>query len=194
MIRFRFLGAALAAGLLTMAEPVQAQAPAASGVYGGFAPRFVPLDVWTRMLSRPETAPGAFSVAAPADSVWAALGEVLKRFDVPLAYADRAAGEMGVVRTKLYRRMGKEPLSNFLRCGEGLTGPNADTYMVYLSAVGMIKAGSDGTTTVLTLISGDAVDVPNGRNEVVPCTTSGQFEEKVAKAVRKRLGVDQNRE
>ncbi|MBL8987539.1 MAG: hypothetical protein JNJ80_14805, partial [Gemmatimonadetes bacterium] len=60
--------------------------------------------------------------------------------------------------------------------------------------VGMIKAGSDGTTTVLTLISGDAVDVPNGRNEVVPCTTSGQFEEKVAKAVRKRLGVDQNRE
>lgn len=173
------------------ARPAYAQ-PAASGVFGGFAPRFVPLEVWTRMLTRPESAPGAFVVAAPADSVWVALGEVLKRFDVPVGYADRAAGETGVIKVKLYRRMGKEPLSNYLRCGEGLTGPNADTYVMYLSAVGMIKAGADGKTTVLTLISGDAIDVPNGRNDVVPCTSSGQFEAKVAKAVRKRLGVPEN--
>ena len=59
--------------------------------------------------------------------------EVFKAFDIPVSYSDQTAGELGTVKAKVMRRLGKEPLSNYLRCGEGLTGPNADSYVVYLS-------------------------------------------------------------
>ena len=165
-------------------------APATSGVAGGFNSRFIPVEIWTRMLERPENAAdGGFVVDASPDSVWVALTDVLKRFEVPFTYNDRAAGEMGIVKAKLYKRIGKSALSDFLRCGEGTSGPNADMYVVYVSIAAFVKAGTGNQTSGAAFIGGEAVDLPNGRNDVVPCTSSGQFETKIANAVRKRLGL-----
>jgi len=179
----------LLSGLALRADVV-AQQPSAppSGQYGGLSSRFIPTDIWTRMLERPEDAPSSFTVTASRDSAWVALQDAFKQLDVPLDFSDKVAGEMGTVRAKLYRRLGKAPVSDFLRCGEGISGPNADSYVVYLSVVGFVRPAQDGGTTVVALITGQAVDLPNGRNDVVPCTTTGKLEDKVAKSVIKRLG------
>lgn len=176
---------------LAVAVPAAGQSvnPTSIGNSSGWASRFLPGDIWVRMMTRPDgTGAEGFTVAAPPDSVWAALTDVMKQLDVPISFTDRAAGEMGTLKTKAYKRFAKSAISEYLRCGEGMNGPNADTYMVYLSAAAMMKAGTDGTVRVLPVILGDAVDLPNGRNDVIPCTTSGRFEDRLEKAVRKRLG------
>jgi len=93
------------------------------------------------------------------------------------------------VQTKTMRRLGKEALSVYLRCGEGLTGPNADSYVVYLSVAGFVKPAADNQLTVAVLVTAHAIDLPNGRNEVMYCHTTGRLEDRVGKAVQKRLGI-----
>lgn len=181
------LGLALAVVPSMMAAQASST-PAVSGVAGGFNSRFIPMEIFSRMLERPEDNRDlTFKIAAPVDSVWVALTDVMKQFDIPVGYADRAAGEMGMVKTKTYKRLAKTALSDFLRCGEGSAGPNADMYVVYVSVATFVKAATGGETAVAAFIGGDAVDLPNGRNDVVPCTSSGQFEAKFATALKKRM-------
>jgi hypothetical protein len=149
--------------------------------------RFVPLDVWQRMLERPENAPEALVVGLDQDAAWAALEATFKELEVPIAFSDKAAGEMGMVRAKLYKRMGKHPISRYLRCGEGTAGPNADMYVVYVSVLGFVRPTPNGQRMLYAMIAGQAVDLPNGRNEMMDCTSSGQFETLVIKALTKRL-------
>jgi len=180
---------ALALMLVTPGVAVaQASSQAVSGVAGAFNSRFIPTDLFTRMLERPEGSRDAgFKIEAPVDSVWVAMTDVMKQLDVPVSYADRAAGEMGTVKAKTYKRLGKYALSDLLRCGEGASGPNADMYVVYVSVAAFVKAGAGGETSVVAFIGGDAVDLPNGRNDVVPCSSSGQFEGRFAAALKKRM-------
>lgn len=185
------IGHRLALALLLGAPALgtaQTNTPAVSGVAGAFNSRFIPTDLFTRMVERPEGSRDAsFRIEAPVDSVWVAMTDVMKQLDVPVSYADRAAGEMGTVKAKSYKRLGKYALSDLLRCGEGASGPNADMYVVYVSVAAFVKAGPGKETSVAAFIGGDAVDLPNGRNDVVPCSTSGQFEGKFAALLKKRM-------
>jgi hypothetical protein len=94
---------------------------------------------------------------------------------------------MGTTQTKLYRRMGKVPLSNYFRCGEGTTGPNADSYAVYLSLLAVVQPEKDGQVGVHTLIAAQAVDLAGGRNDAIDCTSTGRLELRVADDVKARL-------
>ncbi len=165
----------------------QQSAPSAASSIGHMASRFVPVGVWQRMLERPEDAPEALVVGVDQDVAWAALEGTFKDLGIPVKFSEKTAGEIGMVHEKLYKRMGKYPLSRFLRCGEGTAGPNAEMYVVYVSVLGFVRPTADGQRLLYALITGDAVDLPNGRNEVMQCTSSGQFEMLVVKALAKRL-------
>jgi hypothetical protein len=185
------VAAVLTAGIVTPGWAQQTNPTSISSSFGSSAPRFVPLDVWQRMLERPEDAPEAMIVEGTADVVWGALEGVFKELDVPTGFSDKSAGELGVVRAKLYKRMGKRSLSQYLRCGEGTAGPNADMYVVYVSVLGFVKPAGAGKQAAYGMITGHAQDLPNGRNDIVPCTSSGSFETLVVKALAKRLLVQQ---
>jgi hypothetical protein len=163
------------------------QAPPNVANAGGWVSRFVPAEIFQRMLERPERAPDALFLKVDTNAAWAAMETTLKELDVPAGFSDRSAGEMGAVKAKHYKRMGKASLSEYLRCGEGTAGPNADMYVVYVSVVGFVRTMPDGETGLQTMIAGQAVDLPNGRNEVIECTSSGQFESKAAKLLAKKL-------
>lgn len=161
--------------------------PRAPSSIGHMPSRFVPLDVLQRMQERPENAPEALVVELDQDAAWAALEATFKDLEVPVSFSDKGAGEMGMVRAKLYKRMGKQPISRYLRCGEGTAGPNADMYVVYVSVLGFVRPTASGQRMIYGMIAGQAVDLPNGRNEIMDCTSSGQFETLVIKALTKRL-------
>ncbi len=155
----------------------------------GVSSKFIPPELMARMMERPAELPSSVTVAGGRDAAWQALTEVFKSFEIPVSYSDPAAGEVGAIKAKIMRRLGKQPLSQYLRCGEGLTGPNADSYVVYFSIAGFVKAAPNNEVTVATLVTAHAIDLPNGRNDVMDCTTSGRLEEKIAKAVQLRLAV-----
>ncbi len=154
---------------------------------GGWVSRFVSADVLLRMRER-LTQIEPTDVAAPVDSVWTALKPALEGLGVKVAFEDPASRQMGSPQIKVFRRLGKAPLSSYLRCGDGITGPNADTYAVYLSLVSFVEPGStSGTARLYTLVSAQAEDVANGRNDLMPCTSAGTLERKIAGAVEKEL-------
>ncbi len=187
------IGTAVVALWIGAVGGLAGQTPVAvpSGSTGGFNSRFIPPEILSRMMERPSELPASVTVVAPRDSAWKALSEVLKGFDIAVSYSDPAAGEIGTIKSKIMRRLGKEPLSSYLRCGEGLTGPNADSYVVYLSLAGFVKPAADGQTTIATLLTAQAIDLPNGRNDVMDCTTTGRLESKIGKAVQIRLALQQ---
>lgn len=114
-------------------------------------------------------------VAGPADSVY----RVLKAFfaDVKLAMKEDepANHQLGVKRLRVSRRIGTKPVSAFLSCGEGITGANADLWHVFLNLGAQVSPAPKGSRLQI-LLSADAVDVPGGRSERVPCATTGRLE------------------
>lgn len=185
------IGAALVTLLVGVNGGLVAQNPTAipSGSTGAFSSRFIPPEILTRMMERPSELPSSIMVAAPRAEVWLALEEAFKALDIPVSYSDQAAGELGTVKAKVMRRLGKQPLSSYLRCGEGLTGPNADSYVVYLSVAGFVRPAANNQIAMATLVTAHAIDLPNGRNDVMYCTTTGRLEDKIGQAVQKRLGA-----
>lgn len=189
----RYLSVALLTASIFLVPDLVAQNPTSIANAGGWSSRFVPVSVLQRMLDRPERAPDALLISVEAEAAWHAMEATFKELGVPtdqgapVSFADRGAGELGVNNAKLYKRMGKAALSEYLRCGEGSAGPNADMYVVYVTVVGFVRPTKDGEIALQTMITGDAVDLPNGRNELLPCTSSGQFELKASKALTKRL-------
>jgi hypothetical protein len=174
---------------LLIAAPAAAQDPqSVPRGAGGWQSRFIPNDLWMRMQERPEGSEDAIVVSAPADSVWTALRATLDELSVPIGFEDRAAGEIGNAQAKLFRRLGKQRLSSYMRCGSGITGPNADTYQVYLSFVAFMKPLGEGRVAVAPFLTGLAIDVAGGRNDPVNCTSTGRLEANIGKGLRARLG------
>jgi hypothetical protein len=160
---------------------------ATSGVWGGASmSRFVPLDVLNRMRERPDALEDAFTVTARMDSAWGALRTTLTDLGVELSFEDPASGELGNAQLKLRRRLGKQPLSSLVRCGSGSTGPNADTYLVYLTVVAFVKPIDNGIA-ILPLVTGHAINPEAGRSDAVDCTSTGRLEKRIGEGVRARL-------
>jgi hypothetical protein len=177
-----------AIGLLA-AGPTAAQNP--QNIPSGssqWVSRFIPEDLLLRMQERPRDVADAIVLSASADSVWAALRATLDALGVPIGFDDRAAGEIGHPQAKLFRRLGKQRLSSYVRCGSGLTGPNADTYQVFLSFVTFMKPLGDGRVAVAPFLTGHAIDVAGARSDAVACTTTGRLEATIAEQLRERLG------
>jgi len=174
--------------LLGVSLRVQAQAARMSGVAASpISSRFVPSAIMDRMRERIDLPEANLLVSAPIDSVWIAYRAALDTLEVPVAFSEKAAGQMGTTQTKLYRRMGKVPLSSYFRCGEGSTGPNADSYAVYFSLLAVLRAENDGQVGVHTLVAAQAVNVAGASSDAIDCTSTGRLELRVADSVKARL-------
>ncbi|MGE0554002.1 MAG: hypothetical protein AB7R55_11285 [Gemmatimonadales bacterium] len=178
---------ALMAGALWATGSATAQNPRPGSGAGGLASRFIPLDVLVRMQERPSEIEAAVMVPGSIDSAWVALEATLDQLGVPVAFRDREAGEIGTPQAKLFRRLGKERLSTYLRCGSGMTGPNADSYAVYLSLVVFVDEVAGGEVAIRPYIAAFAVDVAGGRNDPLPCTTTGRLEKRIGNEVKLKV-------
>ncbi len=116
------------------------------------------------------------SVNGQADSVHRVLLKTLDELGLKIKDDQTAPRQVALVRHRLVRRMGKAPLSRYFSCGQGLTGPNADSWYVYLNFHSRIAAAATDKAQLNLEITADAVDVPGGRNDRVTCATTGQLE------------------
>lgn len=179
----------IAAAVAALSSTGRAQNPSSRGgtVGPGISSRFVPANIMERMREQADLPEANLLVTAPIESVWTAYRAALEALEVPVTFSEKAAWQMGTTQTKLYRRMGKQPLSNYFRCGEGSIGPNADSYAVYVSLLAVLGAEPDGQVGVHTLIAAQAVDLAGGRNDAIDCTSTGRLELRVANDVKRRL-------
>ncbi len=122
-------------------------------------------------------------VAGHPDSVFKAVQALFVEYGLKLK-DDPVARQLGANRQRVTRRIGKQPISEFLSCGEGLTGPNADTWHVYYTIGVEIVPAAAKKTQMLMTFTAEAIDVPNGRNDKVPCATTGRLELQVVRRLR----------
>ncbi|MCC7132745.1 MAG: hypothetical protein IT352_08870 [Gemmatimonadales bacterium] len=122
-------------------------------------------------------------VAGTPDSVFKAVQALLVEYGLKLK-DDPVARQLGVNRQRVTRRIGKQPVSDFLSCGEGLTGPNADTWHVSYTMGVEILPGAANKSRLVMSFTAEAIDVPNGRNDRVPCATTGRLELQLVKRLR----------
>lgn len=113
------------------------------------------------------------------DSAWRVLKRLVEEAGIRVTIAEPANGLLGTRRVRAVRRLGRSPISTFLSCGENMTGPNADTYHVFLTLLATISPTVGGGTAFQLEFHGDAVDVPGGRPERLPCSTTGRLEQRL---------------
>lgn len=167
----------LCAGL-AIAAPVAAQAVQPQRVYtSGGTFEF-----------RPEMGYAKAIVIGKPDSVFASVRAILADLGLGEAQVDPRSRELGINRLRMVRRLGKKSLSTFLSCGEGLTGPNADTWHVFLNLGARVRSAAQGSELELRFTA-EAVDVPNGRNERLPCSTTGLLEMQIVDRLNDRFAA-----
>jgi hypothetical protein len=70
-------------------------------------------------------------------------------------------------------------MSSWIRCGEGITGPNADSWRVSIAILSAVERVAKDTTRVRTVVVASARNMAGGSSAPMMCTTSGQLEEAI---------------
>jgi hypothetical protein len=90
------------------------------------------------------------------------------------------------VETNVFHRrgdLGGKQISTYLGCGDGITGPYADSYRVYMIVMTTIEPKGPDQSTVRTVLLGGAVNVAEGARQPMACESTGRWEIRLHKLV-----------
>ena len=123
-------------------------------------------------------------VAGAPDSVFLVLKAVFAEIGLPPKDEDTADRKFGGKHIKVVRKLAKRPASYFISCGDGLTGPNADSWYIYVSYGIQVMPAPGKKASLRMSVNADAIDVPNGLSDRMICTTTGQLELEILRRLR----------
>jgi hypothetical protein len=75
-------------------------------------------------------------------------------------------------------------MSSWIRCGEGLTGPNADRWRISMALLSSVEPASQDTTRLRTVLIASARNMAEGSMYPMNCTTTGQLEARIHREVQ----------
>jgi len=176
--------------------PVLAAACASAGGAPGHVPAALPPSIESSGTSlevrvSPTREVVAESIPAPADAVWSALPKVYADLGLQVTQVSEANRVLGNPKLVLIRRLGEVPLSRYLECGSGLTGPFADRYRIELLIRTAVVPDGSGTARVETYVDAQARNPEGSSNTGVTCASTGRLEREIAERVRARVGSGQ---
>jgi hypothetical protein len=175
-MRCRPAAAALAALTLLAALPAAAQAPRAVVRMRPFT-RPIVLDSMTL----------AEEHAAPAGEAFRAAEAALTAFRIPVTTRDSAAGLLANLKLVRNGTLAGVPLSQYLNCGQGLTGQYADVHRVTLVVAAFVDPLPGNRSRVGFALSGAAIDMAGHSVDPNACESLGTLESRLGSAVRDRL-------
>jgi hypothetical protein len=119
---------------------------------------------------------------APARTYKAVL-DAFAELKIPADIRDSLGGR--VESNVFYRRgdLGGKQLSTYFSCGDGQTGPYADTYRVYMVTMVTVAPKGDHGSTIRTILLGGAVAVAEGARQPMACESTGRLEIRMHKLV-----------
>ena len=123
----------------------------------------------------------AGTVNGPADSAYRVLRGFVKDLTLKVKPEDDnpANNEFMVRRFRLVNKLGTERVSKYFSCGDGMTGPNADSWYVYLTIATALAPAGPAKSRLQMALTAEAIDVPGGRNERVSCASTGILEQEM---------------
>jgi len=166
-------------GLFLVANNVGAQRPTAVRLPGHEAP--MSLDS------------GAVDVILPASAgaVFFAARQVFFELKIPAPISDSAGGYLINGRFIKLRSLAGAPLSTYLNCGSGMTGPNADSYRVTMAIAALVNATGPNTSRLRLTVFAGAENTEGVSKSAVACGSSGVLEERIARTIRVKIRAAQ---
>lgn len=128
------------------------------------------------------------TIAAPPATVWLAVKKAYMDWDIPVSVENPPGHQIGNDNFWKMRQMAGHPLTSFVDCGSGPTGPKALTYRVYMSLLTNVATDGQGGTTIQTTFVPMAQDVSGTSSDRIPCGTTGRLEEMLIDQVKATLG------
>ncbi|HTL06191.1 MAG TPA: hypothetical protein VL241_10615 [Gemmatimonadales bacterium] len=128
-----------------------------------------------------------YPVPFPRAQAYRALLAIFAELKLPTDGKDSAATQ---VDTQLFYRQGSvagKQISSYLSCGDGITGPNADSYRVYMNITSTIAAAPDNKSILKTVFLAGAVNVTEGSRQPMPCESTGRLEVRIHQLVLHHL-------
>jgi len=139
---------------------------------------------------RTTVAPNAkTAIPVPPARAFEALKAVYQELDIPLGVADPTTGSVGNTDFWKTRKLGNEPMSTYLNCGDSFIGPAADNYRIYISLVSVVRADGKGTTELETAIAAQARNMEGTAGERLVCGTTGRLEDRIQKSVLRKVSA-----
>lgn len=127
------------------------------------------------------------TLPASAGAVFFAARQVFFELKIPIPMADSARGYLVNGRFIKLRSLAGSPLSTYLNCGSGMTGPNADAFRVTMAIAAFVDAtGPRRSRLRLTVLAG-AESTEGVSTSAVVCSTSGLLEERVLEIIRVKI-------
>lgn len=131
----------------------------------------------------------AKNVSAPPGQVFTALVRAYADLGIATTVNDANTLTVGNTDLRLNRRLGEEPLSQYLDCGTTNAGNIANVYRVQMSLVTKVapavgRPGSDVTTTVVA-----SARNPTSSSAAVRCASTGRLETLIAQRASVVLGL-----
>ena len=157
-------------------------APAVSTVGAGGSTRGIGLEMTVRNTGQ------QFTVAAAPDAVFDALEASYAALQIPLSRREPTTRLLGNDGLKMRRALGKIELRRAFDCGGTSGMPNAETYTITATIISNVVADGQQGAVVNTVIDASAEN-PSYPGSGVRCSTTGSFEEAIAKEVRARLNA-----
>ena len=167
---------AIVGGLFLIASSVGAQRPTAVRLPGHAGP--MSLDSGTVDVILP----------ASAGSVFFAARQVFFELKIPAPIADSAGGYLINGRFIKLRSLAGSPLSTFLNCGSGMTGPNANAFRVTMAVAALIDPNGASTSRLRLNVSAGAESTEGVSTSAIACASSGILEDRILKAIRLKIG------
>ena len=130
-----------------------------------------------------DTTGTAYEVPFPAGKVYTAVIAAFNELKIPADIRDSAAGR---VETNVFHRrgdLGGKQISTYLGCGDGITGPYADSYRVYMIVMTTVEPKGPDRSSVRTVLLGGAVNVTEGARQPMACESTGRWEIRLHKLV-----------
>lgn len=123
--------------------------------------------------------------------VFDALKPVFEELGIPVSLNEPSTGRFGNPDFSKTRKLGTEPISSYMNCGETIMGPAADHYKVYMSLVSMVRPDGHGETNLETAFTAQARNMEGTTSDRVACGTTGRLEDLIKQRLLARLGSDQ---
>lgn len=128
-----------------------------------------------------------FDMMASRGATFAAASAVFDELKIPMQVRDSAAGVIGNPSYIKMRNLAGMGMSRLLSCGSGMTGPNADSWRIYITVFAFVEGKGDDKSVLHVGFIGGAKDIDGASKDAVACATSGLFESTFADRVKKRL-------
>jgi hypothetical protein len=164
--------------LPVMSEALAAQAYRARVRLPGYA-QVIALDTIAVRTELNASRSEAFTVAAAA---------IEHEFKIELRLRDSTAGVVGNLELVKMRRFGNAAMSRYVSCGSGMTGPNADSYRIYIAVAAFVDSIAPGKTRLGVGLAAAAQDLQGSAKAPIACGSTGAFENQVTRTIAQRFG------